>query len=247
MRKFLMMAAALFAFAATAQAAEDKEADIRNALRGLNAMVPIVDVAPAAFPGLYQVTLKSGETLYTNETGSHFVVGDMFMVSETGGLVNLTEKAKNSERLELLASSDASDAIVFAADGEKKASVSVFTDVDCFYCRKLHKEIADINALGIEVRYLAFPRAGAGSPAHLTMDSIWCEEDPETRKALMTKAKKGESLPQASSSCDSPVLAQMNVGRKAGVTGTPALVLEDGTLVPGYVPAARLAEMLQLN
>ncbi|MBN3564018.1 DsbC family protein [Aliamphritea spongicola] len=247
MRKFLMMAAALFAFAATVQAEGDKEADIRNALRGLNAMVPIVEVKPAAFPGLYQVTLKSGETLYTNESGSHFVVGDMFKVSENGALVNLTEEAKKGDRLELLASNDASDTINFAAEGEKKASVTVFTDVDCFYCRKLHKEIADINALGIEVRYLAFPRAGAGSPAHLTMDSVWCADDEETRKELMTKAKQGDSLPQANSSCESPVLSQMNVGRKAGVTGTPALVLEDGTLVPGYVPAARLAEMLQVN
>lgn len=246
MRKFLMMAAALFAFVATVQAEENKEAGIRDALRGLNAMVPIVDVKPAAFPGLYQVTLKSGETLYTNDTGSHFVVGDMFQVSDAGGLVNLTEEAKKGDRIALMSSNDASDAITFAAEGEKKASITVFTDVDCFYCRKLHKEIADINALGIEVRYLAFPRAGSGSPAHMTMDSVWCAAEGE-RKGLMTKAKQGESLPAANSSCESPVLAQMNVGRKAGVTGTPALVLEDGTLVPGYVPAARLAEMLEVN
>ena len=246
MHKFLMMAAALFAFTVSVQAEENKEADIRDALRGLNAMVPIVEVKPAAFPGLFQVTLKSGETLYTNDTGSHFVVGDMFKVSDAGGLVNLTEEAKKGDRIALMESNDASDAITFAAEGEKKASITVFTDVDCFYCRKLHKEIADINALGIEVRYLAFPRAGAGSPAHMTMDSVWCAADNE-RKDLLTQAKKGDSLPQASSSCESPVLAQMNVGRKAGVTGTPALVLEDGTLVPGYVPAARLAEMLEVN
>lgn len=246
MGKFLMMVAALFAFATTVQAEESKEAGIREGLRGLNAMVPIVDVQEAAFPGLYQVTLKSGETLYTNETGSHFVVGDMFRVNDDGGLVNLTEEAKKGGRVELLADAAAQDAIVFPAEGNKKASVTVFTDVDCFYCRKLHKEIADINARGIEVRYLAFPRAGAGSPAKLTMDSVWCAADGE-RKALMTKAKKGESLAVAASSCESPVMAQMDIGRKAGVTGTPALVLEDGTLVPGYVPAARLAQMLEIN
>lgn len=246
MRKFLMMAAMFFTFAAPLQAEESKEAAIRDALRGLNAMVPIVDVKAAAFPGLYQVTLKSGEVLYTNEQGSHFVVGDLFQVANNGALVNLTEEAKKTDRVELLASADAADPIVFAAEGEKKASISVFTDVDCFYCRKLHKEIAAINALGIEVRYLAFPRAGDGSPAHQTMNSVWCAADGE-RKELMTRAKKGESLPAANSSCESPVLAQMDIGRKAGVTGTPALVLEDGTLVPGYVPAARLAQMLKIN
>ena len=102
--------------------------------------------------------------------------------------------------------------------------------------------IAQINELGIEVRYRALPRAGAGSRTHRVMDSIWCA-DKADQPALFTKAKSGQSIP--SLSCDnSPVMSQYALGQKMGVTGTPALILPDGSLVPGYMPAGPLAHML---
>lgn len=242
MRKifFTIVAMALLSFNVSAE--ESKEAAIRSALSALNSQVPIVAVADAPFPGLYEVTLASGEKLYVNEIGSHFIVGEVYKVQPDGRLVNLTEEGKKAQRIEQVAAIDPQDMIIFPAAGEARAHLTVFTDTDCFYCRKLHKEIAQINELGIEVRYLAFPRAGAGSKTHRVMDSIWCA-DKADQPALFTKAKSGQSIP--SLSCDnSPVMSQYALGQKMGVTGTPALILPDGSLVPGYMPAGQLAQML---
>ncbi|WP_428035498.1 thioredoxin fold domain-containing protein [Amphritea sp.] len=242
MRKifFTIVAMALLSFNATAD--ESKEAAIRSALSMLNSQVPIVAVADAQFPGLYEVTLASGEKLYVNETGSHFIVGEVYKVQTDGRLVNLTEEGKKAGRIEQLATVNPQDMIIFPAKGETKAHMTVFTDTDCFYCRKLHKEMAQINARGIEVRYLAFPRAGAGSKTEQVMESIWCA-DKTDQQSLFTQAKSGVTIPTLS--CEnSPVMSQYELGQKMGVTGTPALVLQDGTLVPGYMPADQLAKML---
>jgi len=241
MRKLILMMIALTSLSFNLAAAENEEATIREALRGLNAMIPISSVKPAQFPGLFEVTLASGEILFTNADGSHFLVGEMYRVKADGQLVNLTEEGKKTERIDQLAQLNQEDMVVFPAVGETKSHVTVYTDVDCFYCRKLHKEMKQITEQGIEVRYLAFPRAGQGSPAHKTMDSIWCADKSEQAE-LMTKAKAGQSIP--AKTCQSPVMGQWKLGQQMGISGTPALILEDGTLVPGYVPATQLAKML---
>ncbi|RTE66997.1 hypothetical protein EH243_05220 [Amphritea opalescens] len=243
MRKifFSWVAMALLSFNVSAADA-DKEATIRAALSSLNSQVPIVAVADAAFPGLYEVTLASGEKLYVNDSGSHFIVGEVFRVETDGQLVNLTEEGKKASRVDQLAALKRDDMIVYPAKGETKAHLTVFTDTDCFYCRKLHGEIEDITARGIEVRYLAFPRAGAGSKTQKVMDAIWCADEAD-QVSLMNKAKAGQTIPMISCA-DSPVMDEYQLGQQMGVTGTPALVLEDGTMVPGYMPAAQLAGML---
>lgn len=245
MRKFFTMMAALMMLSLNASAADDNEATIRASLSALNARVPILSVKASAFPDLYEVKLASGELLYTNATGSHFVVGEVYRVESNGGLVNLTEEDKKIGRIEQLETINREDMIIFPASGEKKAHVTVYTDVDCFYCRKLHKEMEAITEQGIEVRYLAFPRAGAGSKAHQTMESIWCAAEDQ-RSELMTQAKQGVEIP-VNVCGNSPVMAQYQLGQQMGVNGTPALVLEDGTLVPGYVPAPQLAKMLNVT
>ncbi len=242
MQKLMISIVAMVLLSFNVSADETKEAAIRSSLSALSNQVPIVAIADAQFPGLYEVTLASGELLYTNETGSHFIVGEVYKVQSDGQLMNLTEEGKKSGRIEQLAAVDAKDMVIFPAKGETKAHMTVFTDTDCFYCRKLHKEVAQINELGIEVRYLAFPRAGAGSKTERVMNSIWCADESE-RTGLMTRSKAGQSVP--SLSCESsPVMSQYKLGQQMGVTGTPALVLQDGSLVPGYMPAAQLAKML---
>ncbi|MBQ0756310.1 MAG: DsbC family protein [Amphritea sp.] len=242
MQKLMMSIVAMVLLSFNVSADESKESAIRSSLSALSSQVPIVAIADAQFPGLYEVTLASGELLYTNETGSHFIVGEVYKVQSDGKLMNLTEEGKKSGRIEQLAAVDAKDMVIFPAKGETKAHMTVFTDTDCFYCRKLHKEVAQINELGIEVRYLAFPRAGAGSKTERVMNSIWCADESE-RAALMTRSKAGQSVPPLS--CEnSPVMSQYKLGQQMGVTGTPALVLQDGSLVPGYMPAAQLAKML---
>jgi len=128
--------------------------------------------------------------------------------------------------------------IIFPAKNSKH-TISVFTDIDCGYCRKLHNEIDQYNAKGITVRYLAFPRAGIGSPSYDKAVSVWCEKD---RQAAMTRSKSGETLPKAS--CKNPVAEEYELGQLLGVNGTPALVLDNGSLLPGYVPANRLVRVL---
>ncbi|UTW12188.1 DsbC family protein [Marinobacterium rhizophilum] len=216
---------------------------IAEQLQKMDTAIQITSIEPSAMPGLYEVMLASGGLLYADPGGQFFVQGQLYRADGDKGMVNLTEKRLNARRLALFSAVDAADMIVFKPDGEVKARVTVFTDVDCPYCRKLHQEVPKLNALGIEVDYLAFPRGGERSAAFAKMQSLWCAA-PEQRQTGMTKLKNGEAI--ASLSCESPVLEQFELGKKVGVTGTPALLFPDGQLVPGYVPAARLAAMLGL-
>ena len=130
--------------------------------------------------------------------------------------------------------------LVFAATGKRKATISVFTDVDCDYCRKLHLEVPELNAMGVEVRYLAYPRAGVGSESYRKIVSAWCATDPNT---ALTALKAGKTITDNQCS-DNPVADQYQLGQQMGISGTPAILLEDGRLLPGYMPAAQLAESI---
>jgi len=131
--------------------------------------------------------------------------------------------------------------IIFSPkNGKVKHTITVFTDIDCGYCRKLHSAIDEYNELGIRVRYLAYPRAGIGSASYDKAVAVWCAKD---RKKAMTQAKNNQSV--NSGKCANPVAEHFEMGSKIGVRGTPALVLESGQLVPGYVPPQRLAAILE--
>ncbi|MBY4676150.1 DsbC family protein [Marinobacterium arenosum] len=244
MRKTLSTALLLAGITASLQAAASAEETIVAQLQKVNKSIPVVSVEPAQMPGMYEVTLGSGEVLYADPKGEYFVVGQMYRYSDQDGFVNLTEKKLAAQRAEKLKQVAEEDMVIFAPEGEVKATLNVFTDVDCPYCRKLHEEVPKLNEMGVQVNYLAFPRAGFGSPAYKKMNSIWCGE-PGTRTELMTKVKTGQKIEELD--CKSPVMEQMALGQSVGVTGTPALLLEDGTLVPGYMPAARLGAMLGIE
>ncbi|MGQ9426350.1 DsbC family protein [Gilvimarinus sp. F26214L] len=199
-----------------------------------------VKVSP--IPGLYEVQVLGGPTLYVTEDASFFVAGDLFRIREEG-FVNIQEQARAKERARLLAAVKKEDQIIFSPDGETKAYVNVFTDVDCGYCQKLHREIDQINALGIEVRYLAYPRAGAKSQSADKLATAWCSSDP---KATLTKLKNRESV--AMEVCeDNPIADHYRLGGLVGVSGTPNMVTADGQMIGGYVPAAELAARLGLS
>lgn len=222
--------------------AEDPQAEI--ILKALSAARPDLQYEqprPSPMAGLYEVQVKGGPLLYIDADGSHFIAGDLFAVQKSG-FVNLAEQGRQKERAELIAAVKPEDMIVFAPQNPK-ATITVFTDVDCGYCQKLHSEVAELNALGIAVHYLAFPRAGLGSPSFRKIASAWCAKDPG---AALTSLKNGEDIPE-NVCADNPVAAQMLLGEKVGVNGTPALVLEDGTLVPGYRPAKELAKLLGIE
>lgn len=195
---------------------------------------------PTPMDGVYLVEFTNGSTIYASGDGRFFIPGKMFELTDSG-FVDIRDRELEPQRAKLLAKLDPADMIVFSPkDQPVKAVINVFTDVDCFYCQKLHQEMADINRAGIEVRYLAFPRAGIGSDSYKKVVSAWCADD---RGQALTALKNRQRIP--TKLCpNNPVEAQYNLGQQMGVTGTPALVTADGKLLPGYMPVFQLAKTL---
>ena len=191
------------------------------------------EITQSLIPNVYQ--LRQGtRVIYISADGKYFLKGDM-IDAETRE--NLTEVAKRSVRKEMLHKQD-NKPIVFKAKDEKHV-LTVFTDIDCAYCVKLHREVSALNEKGITIKYLMFPRAGIGSASYKKTVSMWCADD--NRQALTdAKARK----PVDSRTCENPVTAQYFLGQKVGVTGTPALITSSGRLIPGYMPAEKLIAML---
>ena len=207
-------------------------------LQALRPDIPIERISASPVPGIVALELEGGTVFYGTEDGRYLFAGDLYEVGDED-LVNLAEQGRIGKRAKLMANVADNDALIFAPNGETKAIINVFTDVDCGYCRKLHQEVPELNELGIEVRYLAYPRAGVGSEAYEKYVSAWCADNPND---AITRLKAGETIP--SKTCANPVAAQYELGRQVGVGGTPAIVLEDGRMLPGYVPAAELARTL---
>jgi thiol:disulfide interchange protein DsbC len=230
-------------FTALPAVADDKgDADEIAAIRALLATTQqgmrVGDIVLSPV-GLYEISIQNGQSIYVSRDAKFLIPGDLYEARDNG-LVNLGEERRNDIRRERIAALDESDMIVFEPkDGVRKATITVFTDIDCPYCRKLHAEIDALNAYGIAVRYLAFPRTGLNTEIHHRMVATWCAPD---RKAMMTSAKRGGDIPAVD--CANPVADQYQLGREVGVTGTPALVFDDGTIMPGYVEADTLANYL---
>jgi thiol:disulfide interchange protein DsbC len=213
----------------------EEVAAIRKLLAATQPDMAIADIQPSPVAGLYEVLLSAGHAIYVSSDAKFLIPGDLYQ-AQTDGLVNLGEKRRTQLRLAKIKAVDEKDMIVFEPADGRKAMLTVFTDVDCPYCRKLHGEVEELNKLGIAVRYLAYPRQGLTGETYTKMISTWCADD---KLATMTSAKRDAQI--AAAACDSPVEEQYALGQEVGVTGTPALVLEDGTILPGYVPAATLA------
>lgn len=204
--------------------------------------MPVENVNPTPMEGIYQVQLTNGETFYANADGSYFLVGDLY-ANQQDGLVNLTEQEGNQERAEVIAAIPEEERIIFRGVGEPKATIVVFTDTSCPYCTRLHETVPELNEAGVAVHYLAFPRSGMNGEAARVMQQAWCADNPQQ---ALTDAKQGEAL-SGSASCDNPVASQYQTGIALGVQGTPAIILPDGELVPGFVPPDRLLAMLDLS
>lgn len=185
-------------------------------------------------PGIYEVSFGTA-IFYFNKDASLMLKGDLIDMKSK---VNLTEKKRTGARVALIDAVGDANMIVYPAKNEKY-KVTVFTDIDCPYCVKLHREMTDYNNMGITVRYMAYPRAGVGSPSYDKIVSVWCSKD---RKQAMSDAKSGKAIEKKT--CDNPVAKQLDLGQAIGVRGTPAMFLSDGTMLPGYVQAARLKAIL---
>lgn len=197
---------------------------------------------PSPFPGLYQVQVLGGPMLYITADGEKFIIGEPYTVGGSGeGFAKLEDPEVLNARKKAVATLDIKQTIAFKPKSKTKAIVHVFTDVDCGYCRKLHEQMQAYNDLGIEIRYLAFPRAGIPSPSADKLVSAWCAKD---RQGALTKLKKNETISNVS--CENPVAAQFELGGRLGVNATPALLLPNGKLELGYLPPADMAKLLNI-
>ena len=213
---------------------------IKAKLAASNPRANIGDVRESPVNGLYEVEVDGGNVLFVSKDGGHFIAGDLYQV-QPQQVVNLSEQRRTRQRAAVMDKQDLGDMIVFSPKGEAKAHIYVFTDVDCGYCRKLHNDVPELNRRGIEVRYLAFPRAGLNSQGYRKIATAWCADD---RNATLTKLKNRENVPL--NVCkNNPVAAQYKLGNEViDVRGTPTIVMEDGTVVPGYLPPDTLAKAL---
>jgi len=198
------------------------------------------DISDSDVPGLLEVNFD-GTLLYATEDGRYLIQGDVYDVMKK---VNVTEQARALKRAAAVELLDAETMVIFEADDTDTEirTVTVFTDIDCGYCRKLHREIAEYNAAGIRVQYMFFPRSGPDTASWYKAESVWCAED---RNEALTRSKAGEVLPEAD--CGStPVEEHYELGLAVGVSGTPALMTESGVMIAGYMPADQLRERLDM-
>lgn len=198
----------------------------------------ITSVTATSMPNIYWVKAEGLPAFFTDVTGQYVVQGDIIKV---GGAKpeHISANLQAQDAKASLASIDKKDMIIFPAKGQMKAAIYVFTDADCGYCRKFHSEINEINALGIEVRYLPWPRSEQTMPI---MEKIWCSSD---RKKALTDAKLG--MPINSPTCSNPVRKIYELGANLGINGTPAVFDKEGHQLGGYLPPAELAQALNLK
>jgi thiol:disulfide interchange protein DsbC len=196
------------------------------------------DIRPTPVPGIFELVHGAGVS-YISADGKYLFAGDLYRVADNGEFPNLTEDRRKELRVKLLSAVPESEMIVYGPKSPKY-TISVFTDVDCPWCRRLHSQMAEYNRLGIRVRYLAWPRTAPKSESWLKAQSVWCAKD---RGEALGKAVGGGSI--AAASCADPVQRHHDLGRKLGVQGTPGIVLGDGELIPGYLPPDELLQHLQ--
>ncbi|MDB6061130.1 MAG: protein-disulfide isomerase [Verrucomicrobiaceae bacterium] len=229
------------AFAAE-QPAEKPEVLIKRALEASRSDLKVQTVTASEIPGLYSAQFENGPMVYVTPDAKYFVLGDLYQV-QGKSYVNLAEERRNVDRAKQLAGVPLKDMIVFKPKVATKGVINVFTDVECGWCQHFHKDVPQLNAMGIEVRYLAFPRAGLGSEDYKKMVTTWCAKD---RPAMLTRYKTGQQIPL--NLCDNnPVAAQFQLGERLGVQGTPTLMTAKGEVIPGYVPPEELAKTLGIQ
>ncbi len=229
--------------AAQADEALDKvRATISAAWQAAKPGIEVSAIEATEMPGIFKVSVGPSGNIYSTADGKNFIVGDLYRV-QPNQITNVTEESRNGDRAKAVASVADKDMVIFPAKGEKKTRIYVFTDVDCYYCQKLHHNMTQMNEMGIEIAYLGYPRAGIGSDSYKKLVSAWCADDKRT---ALTKLKNREEIP-VNVCAGNPIEAEYNLGREIGLSGTPALILENGELIAGFLEPAALAERIGLK
>ncbi len=215
-------------------AAADEAAD-KAAIRAALAGVDVSSIEPTPVSGLYEVVIGS-DVVYFSSDGRYVLQGELV---DFKAQKSLTEVRRSGIRLKIVETLDESKMIVFKPE-KVKHTVTVFTDIDCGYCRKLHSQMDQYLAKGIEVRYMFYPRSGPNSPSFHKAVSVWCADD---RKQALTDSKNNRAVPKKT--CDNPINEHMQIARQLGLRGTPLILFENGESTPGYVAPDQMARMLE--
>jgi len=194
------------------------------------------DVAVSPIPGVYEVTM-GGLIAYVSADGKYLLSGNVYDLDTQ---VNLTAARRNSARAKALNAMSESNMIVFGP-ANAKMTVTVFTDIDCGYCRKFHGQIAEINKAGVRVRYLMYPRTGPATESWDKAEQVWCATD---RREALTRAKKGEAI-KGKACGDAAIKKQYELGSDLGVEGTPAVFTQNGDYIGGFLTPAELVQAIQ--
>ena len=209
----------------------------------INAVLPdgmsVQSIKESQIENLFIVDIGDLQPIYASKNGEFFFYGELYAV-EGNTLQNTTKDEINLKRKSILDEALSKDDFISFKSENEKYRVTIFTDVDCGYCRKFHNEIKDFNDLGITVNYVAFPRSGLDSISYNKIVTAWCSKDP---KNTLTKMKQGIDV-QLSLCQDHPVETHFLLGQKIGITGTPAIIKSDGELLPGYLPPEELLNRL---
>lgn len=232
MNKIQMIVSGCLVLLASTVVNADRAADekaIRQALGGVEA----TSIEPAPLPGLYEVVVGA-HVIYMSADGRYMLQGELIDVLKRE---SLTEPRRRQAQLAAIEGVSEDKMIVFKPE-KVKHTITVFTDIDCGYCRKLHNELGQFMDAGIKVRYMLFPRAGAGSNSYDKAVAVWCSDD---RNQALTDAKNNK--PIAMKTCDNPIGEHMQLVDELGIRGTPFIILEDGRTQPGYVTAQHLARL----
>jgi thiol:disulfide interchange protein DsbC len=228
------LTAMLFAVINTAFADTSSHEAIEASLRKVLPDMKTDQIRPSPIEGVSEVQVGP-RLFYVTNDGRYLLQGSLIDLQTRQ---DISEGRRNTFRLEAINALGEQDMIIFPAKNPRH-TITVFTDVDCTYCRKLHKQIKDYNDLGITVRYLLYPRSGADTPSYYKAVTVWCSEN---RQEALTRAKAGEALKRLD--CPNPLAELMDLGQAVGLQGTPAIILDDGEMVPGYVPPEKLAKAL---
>ena len=223
----------LLATLSTGALASDK-AQITKTLEQYSGQeLTVSHINKTVLPGINEVVVTGQfgqEVFYMSEDGQYMLEGKLLDVKNK---VNLKTETENSLRKELMADHTKSLQTIDFYPDSMKDHITVFTDIDCGFCRKLHEEMDGYNDLGIGVSYVFFPRAGLQSESFDKAVNVWCAAD---QQKAMTAAKSGDLVEPKM--CKNPITSQFNLGIQAGVhkVGTPSVVFADGSLIPGYLP-----------
>ena len=219
------------------EAADPTRAEIAARLNGVTAE----DLKDSALAGFYEISVGS-QVAYISVDGRFLFEGELYDLEQSE---NLTEASRSRARVDVLEGVDPETMIVFSPpDGQVDHTITIFTDIDCGYCRQFHREIEQVTALGIEVQYLFYPRTGPDTDSWFKAERVWCADD---RNSALTSAKLGGHVPEITCVAN-PVATHYDLGAQVGVTGTPSIYTSGGRHIGGYLPPQQLlATLTQLS